>query len=468
MNLNTRFAFGSVTETTMATKTNSRSVGKGNANPLLRYLVLLTFGLLMTFAFIAKAKAIEIQEVTSASGIKAWLVEDYTVPIISLSLEFRGGSSTDPTGREGLSSVLTAMMDEGAGDLDTAALKAELEALGIEMGFSTDRDSVSGGMRLVRSDIDRAFELLAMVLQKPRFEEASLERVRAGFVSAAKRALTNPQAIMGTAMRESLFADHPYGRPSRGDVASLSAITRDDVINHHNMLMTRQNLVIGVVGAISPEQLSEKLDQTFAALPQKSDLPVIEEVQPKFGFREHIPFDSPQTLVSLSLPGKKRKDPDFFAAYLVNHILGGGSFSSRLYDEIREKRGLTYGISSSIATNDHAAYLGAGFGTRSDQAAQALDLMLAEIGKLAKEGPTAEELEMAKKFVIGSYAINNLDTSSKIADVLVGLQSSGLGKNYITDRVAFINSVTLEDTRRVAAEMLGSDPTIITIGPGDV
>jgi zinc protease len=168
------------------------------------------------------------------------------------------------------------------------------------------------------------------------------------------------------------------------------------------------------------------------------------------------------------MPGKKREDRDFFAAYLVNHILGGGTFSSRLYSEIREKRGLTYGIGSSIVTQDHTAYIGAGFGTRSDQAADALELTLAEIEKMAKEGPSPEELELAKKYVIGSYAINNLDTSSKIADVLVGLQSSGLGINYIDDRVEYINSVTLEDAKRVAAEMLSGKPTVITIGPGDV
>ena len=427
----------------------------------------LVLSLLLLFAFVQRAAAIEIQKVTSPAGITAWLVEDYTVPLVSMSVEFTGGSSTDPAGKEGLTSIMTAMMDEGAGELDTAALKAELEALGIEIGFSAGRDSVTGGMRLVRSDIDRAFELFAMMLNSPRFEADSLERIRSAYLAAHKRTLTNPSAIMGRAVREALFDGHPYARATRGDTISLAAISRDDIITHHRNLMSRENLFIGVVGAIDAETLGEKLDAVFAELPDNGNLTKIADTEPASDFRSHIEFESPQTLVSLTLPGKKRADPDFFAAFLANHILGGGGFSSRLYDEIREKRGLTYGISSSIVPRDHAAYIYAGFSTRADQTTQALELLLSEIGKMAEEGPSPEELEAAKKYVIGSYAINNLDTSGKIADVLVGLQSSGLGKTYIDDRVGAINSVTLEDVRRVAREMLSVEPVIITVGPGD-
>ncbi len=412
------------------------------------------------------ARAFEIKEVTSPSGIKAWLVEDYTVPIISLSLQFAGGSSSDPEGKEGLTSVLTAMMDEGAGDLDTESLKAELEALGIEIGFSTTRDHISGGMRLVRSDLDRAFELFSMILNEPGFEPASLERVRAGFISRYQRSLTEPNAILGTAMREVLFEGHAYSRPSNGDAISLNAISREDVIDHHGRLFARSNLHVGVVGAIGPNELAVKLDEVFANLPMQANFESPHEITPQLGVRKHIGFESPQGLVSLALPGRKRSDPEFFAAFLVNHILGGGTFSSRLFEEIREKRGLVYGVNSSMVTREHGAYLGAGFATRADQTEDALEVMLTEISRLAKEGPSEGELELAKQYVIGSYAINNLDTSSKIADVLVGLQADELGIDYIETRRAAINSVTLEQARAIAGELLGVEPTVITLGPG--
>jgi zinc protease len=233
-------------------------------------------------------------------------------------------------------------------------------------------------------------------------------------------------------------------------------------------MLTRGNLFVGVVGAINSKDLEDLLEKTFGALPGKPGFNPVAEFEPTYDAKEHIVFDGPQTIVSIALPGMKRSDPEFFAAYLMNHILGGGTFSSRIYDEIREKRGLVYGVGTNVSPLDHSAYISGGFATKPDQAREALELLLSEIDRMAKNGPSDAELEAAKKYVIGSYAINNLDTSSKIANVLVGLQSSHLGIDYINTRAAKINGVTLEQAKQAAKKLLSVPPLIVTIGPGAV
>jgi zinc protease len=436
-----------------------------------KFKSMLASSMLVVAIFIANVSnvwAIDIQEVVTPSGIKAWLVEDYTVPLISVSMEFSGGSTQDPAGIEGVTSIMGAMMDEGAGDLDTAALKAELEERGIELGFSADRDNVSGGMKLIATEKERAFELLKMVLTAPKFEAASLERIRAGYISGAKRNTNDPDSILGKRIRETLFKDHPYGREQRGTLNSLEKITRDDIVSRHQALFARDNVYIGVVGAISKEELMVELERTLSDLPQQATLVEIPDIVPVYGMREHITFESPQTTVSLAMPGLKRNAPDFFAAHIMNHILGGGTFSSWLYEEIREKRGLVYGIGTNLVTLEHTAYLGGGFATKPDQAKDALELTLSEIKRMATDGPTQEELDAAKKFVFGTYAISNLDTSSKISNVLVGLQSSKLGIDYINKRAEFIDAVSLDDVKAIAKRLLSDPPMVITIGPGEV
>jgi len=414
---------------------------------------------------IRPANAIDIRNITTPGGLTVWLVEDYTVPIVTMSFEFRGGASLDPAGKEGLAVLLAAMMDEGAGDLDAAELKAELEERGIELGFNAGQDDTSGGLRALASESDRAFELLGLIINKPAFENAALERIRSSMVASLVRSENRPETIMSKRLRELLFADHVYGRSSRGTPQSIESITRDDLLVQHRALFATDNISIGIVGAVSPDEAARLVDQTFGPLARSNPLAKIADYEPKFGNEEIIDYPGPQTIVSLALPGLKRSDPDFFTAYILNHILGGGSFSSRLYSEIREKRGLVYGVGSDLSTLAHSAYLGAGFATRPDQADEALEIMRTEITRLAEEGPSEAELEAAKKYILGSYAINNLDTSSKISRVLVGLQSENLGIDYIETRAENINAITLDDVKSVARRLLGAKPTIVMVGP---
>jgi len=422
--------------------------------------------LVVLFAFATvQASAVEIQQVTSKKGIKALLVEDYTLPIIALSFSIDGGSSQDEAGKEGTLRIMTALMDEGAGQLDSSAFQALLEEQGISLSFSSSRDNFSGRLRMLRDDREQAFELMHLALTKPRFDVDAIERMRDAIRTGIIRSKTSPGANASKALRNALFPDHVYSRPHQGDEKTIDAITREDIVAINEKILTRENLYIGVVGAISAKELAEVMDTLFGEFPEQSKITPVKDVKPETGKTIELEMSVPNVSISLAYNGIKRSDPDFFAAHLMNHILGGGTFSSRLYQEIREKRGLVYGVSSGIATLDHTAYLSAGTSTRPENRDETLNLIKQEVLKIVNQGVTQEELDKAKKYVSGAYAINNLDTSSKIAGVLVALQSEELGIDYIDARADQIAKVTLEDINRVAKRLLDVEPTTVIVGP---
>ena len=420
--------------------------------------------LLLAGSFGGQAWAVDIKTVTSPGGVKALLVEDYTVPLIAMSFSFKGGSVQDDEGREGTAELLTTMLDEGAASRDSQQLQEALDDAGLSYSFSASNDDFSGSVKTIVEDRDAGFALLKDMLTAPRFDEEPLGRMKAALSNQLRQQETNPQAVAGKATREMIYGDHPYGRPSNGTLETVAAITADDLRVYHERIFARSNLTVGVVGAISKDELKVMLDEVFGDLPANAQLQPVSDIEVKTGEDQHIELDVPQTAISFVLPGLKRDDPDFFAAYLVNHVLGGGSFESRLYEEVREKRGLAYGVGVSLSTRDHVGLIGGGSATRSDRAQTTIDVIEGEIARMAEEGPTAAELEKARAYIKGSYAINNLDTSGKIAGVLVAIQDSDLGIDYIDRRSDYIDAVTLEDAKRVAKELYSADPTFVTVG----
>lgn len=416
-------------------------------------------------AFAVHANAIDIKQVETQKGIKALLVEDYTLPIIALSISFKGGSTQDEKGKEGTLRLMRALMDEGAGDLDSTAYQAKAEEIGLEFGFSASRDSFSGGGRLLRSEREEAFNLIKLAINQPRFDEDAIERMRDAIRTNIIRGKKNPSSVARKALREALFPDHPYQRSASGSEQSIDAITRDDIIAMNKKILSRGTLTVGVVGAISEAELKIALDDIFGNLPAEPAIDEITEVTPKLGEDISIAMPVPNASVSIVYPAIKRDSPDFFAAHMMNHILGGGTFSSRLYTEVREKRGLAYGVSSGLATFDNTAYFVAGTSTRAENRDETIKIIKDEINRIATKGATAEELEKAKLYVSGSYAIANLDTSGKIASVLVALQDQNLGIDYIEKRQKYIADVTLEDVNRMAKQFFSAKPTVVVVGP---
>ncbi|WP_181699381.1 M16 family metallopeptidase [Chthonobacter albigriseus] len=411
-----------------------------------------------------QALATEVQEVVSPGGIRAWLVSDDTVPLIAMDFAFRGGTAQDPDGKPGVANLLSGLIDEGAGDLDSAEFQRRMEAIALRMGFDADRDAFQGSVATLAARRDEAFELVALAITRPRLDPEPIDRMRSQIAAGLRSQQTDPDWIASRLFMEKTFPDHPYGRPSDGTPESLAAITRDDLSAFHAATFAQDNLVVGVVGAISAEELAPLLDKTFGGLPKTSRLKPVADVAPVVGERITGTLPNPQTVIRFGAPGVKRMDPDFMAAYVMNHILGGGTFSSRLYNEIREKRGLAYSVWSGVVSYRHAGLFMAGTSTGAAQADQTVELMRAELQKMAAEGPTEKELADAKTYLTGNYALR-FDASGKIAEQLVGLQLEGLPIDYFATRNQLVEAVTLEQVKAVAAKMLAGPLTVVTVGP---
>jgi zinc protease len=420
-------------------------------------------GALLLFAPPASAMT-KIERVVSPGGIEAWLVREPSVPLIAIEFSFKGGANQDPAGRPGVAYMMAAALDEGAGDMDAKAFQARAERNAVELSFRASRDEIRGTLKVLSSRQNEGFELLRLALTQPRFDQEPVERIRAQMLTALKRETTSPNHIGSDLWWRTAFPNHPYSLPTNGSLDSVPAITRDDLIGYTGRVLARDQLKIGVVGDIDAKALGEMLDQVFGSLPAQAELRAVPHVRPEAaGKRLQVQLDVPQTVVAFGGSGIPRKDPDFIPAFIVNHILGGGSFSSRLYSEVREKRGLAYSVYSYLLPLDAAALFMGGTQTRADKADETVGLIEQGIKRLAENGPTFDELERAKSYIQGSYALS-FDTSTKIAAQLVQLQVDDLGMDYWERRNGLIDAVSLEDVKRVARRLLNGGVLFTVVG----
>jgi zinc protease len=411
----------------------------------------------------SSAHATKIERVVSPGGLEAWVVR-VPSPLIAVDFSIDGGSAQDPPDKPGVANLAADLWDDGAGDLDAKAFQDRLERKSIELGFSASRDHIRGSLRTLTVNRDEAFDDLRLALTKPRFDPDAVERARVQLISRLQRQTTSPNDLASRAWWQTAFPNHPYGRPVSGTVESVARITIDDLKSYTKRVLARATLKIAVVGDIDSATLGPLLDRTFGELPAAPELtPVADVTLQGLGRRIVIPLDVPQAVVTFGTQGIKRSDPDFMAAYIVNYILGGGAFSSRLYQEVREKRGLAYGVSDSLSWMQHAAILIGGTATRSAVTGEAIGIIESEIHRLAEGGPTADEVADAKSAVDGSFALG-LDTSAKIAGQLVQMQVDNLGIDYIDRRSSLIEAVTLADTKRVAKRLLDSGLLVTVVG----
>jgi len=332
------------------------------------------------------------------------------------------------------------------------------------MSFSAGRDHLRGSLRALNENREEAFDYLRLALTEPRFDAEAVERMRAQVMSRLRRETVSPNDIASRNWWATAFPGHPYGRPVEGTLESVPRITVEDMRSYVRRVLARDNLKIAIVGDIDPAAAGDLLDRTFGKLPAKAELAAVTPVAAQgLGRRIVIQLDVPQAVVNFGGPGIPRSDPDFMAAYIVNHILGGGSFSSRLYREVREKRGLAYGISGSLVWLNYSALMIGSTATRADATGKTIEIIEHEIRRLADEGPTQEELDKAKAYLKGSFVLG-LDTSSRIAAQLVQMQLDNLGIDYIERRSGLIDAVTLADAKRVAKRLLDNGILVTVAG----
>ncbi|SDK53764.1 zinc protease [Aliiruegeria lutimaris] len=417
---------------------------------MMRALIAFAFAVLASLP--AQAE-IEIQEVSTPGGIDAWLVEEHSIPFVALELRFRGGTSLDAPGKRGATNLMAALLEEGAGERDSQEFAIAVESLAAEFSFRVQDDSLSVSAKVLTENRAEAMELLRQALVSPRFDGDAVERVRGQVLASIDTDKTDPDAIASQTFHALAFGNHPYGTSSDGTEESVSALTRDDIVAAHAAALARDRVYVSAVGDITSDELSDLLDTLLGELPAEG-APMPDRIDYTLGGGVTVvDFDTPQSVMIFAQRGMKRHDPDFFPAYIMAQILGGGGFSSRLMEEVREKRGLTYGVAAYIYPMDLSEMFMGMVSTVNARAAETVAVVQDEWKRLAEEGVSQEELDRAQTYLTGAYPLR-FDGNGRIANILVGMQMDGLTPDYLRTRNDKINAVTVEDIRRVAAELV--------------
>ena len=423
------------------------------------------------FAFVMAAvparAEVDITEVNTPGGFTAWLVEEQSIPFTAIEFRFKGGTSLDASGKRGATYLMTGMIEEGAGEMDAVAFAKRREELATSIGFSVHGDAMSVSFRFLTENRDASVELLKTALTDPRFDQVSLDRVRAQVLSGIRSDATDPTFLARTAFDELAWGDHPYGSPEEGTIESVTALTRDDIFAAHAAAIAKDRVVIGAVGDITPEELAALIDDVLGELPETgAPLPEVADLQLEPGITVE-PFRTPQAVAFFGHAGLPRDDDDFFAAYVINEIFGGHGTESRLHREVRAKRGLTYGIGSYLSSRDYGDLLIGQVSTVNDRMRETVDVLTEEWRRIAEEGVTVEELEAAKTYLTGAYPLR-FDGNAQIARILAGMQMDDLPIDYIATRNDRVRAVTLEDANRVAARLYQPEALqIVIVGEPD-
>lgn len=407
---------------------------------------------------------LNIQELTSQNGTKFWLAQEKSIPFVSLEIRFRGGTSMDDNKTRGAVSFMTAMLEEGAGELDAQAFSKARDSIAASFNFDVSRDNLSVSARFLSDTREEAIQLLKQALTTPRFDKEAMERVRKQIISIIASNQKNQNKIAQSKLYELTFPDHIYSSSGLGSTDKITLLNGNDLRQAHKVAITRDRISVSIVGDISEIQAIEMLDELLENLPNSSKL-LPKRVRANLDLGTVlVDYPSPQSVAFFTFKGISRTDQDFFAAFVMNHILGGGGFNSRLMKKIREERGLTYSVNTSLAQYDHAElYLGM-FQSSNDKISEAIGILKKEIALLANNGVNQEELEEAKKFLIGAYPLR-FDGNVRIANILAGMQFMGLDKEYIKLRNVMVSGVTSEDVARVAKRLLSSKEfTLVVVG----
>lgn len=408
------------------------------------------------------ALATDVQELTTPAGQSVWLVEDHALPFVAVELAFRGGASLDASERRGAAYLMAATLEEGAGDLDARGFAEAGEELGARFSFDIGDDMLSVSARMLSDNRDAAVALLGSALSAPRFDADAIERVRAQIAQSIQSDQKDPGTLASQAFAAQAWGDHPYATDIKGTTDSLAVVTRDDLIAVKNRIMSRDHAIVSVVGDVSPEEATAMVDQLLSGLPEAGAALPEDTTVALSGGISVIDWDSPQSVVIFGQPGLALNDPDYFALMVANHILGGPGFSARLMDELREKRGLTYGVGTYLVSKEHGDLWQGSFAASNDKVAEAVDLLQAEWQRMAAGGVSDKELADAKTYLTGSYPLR-FDGNGTIAGILTGMQLVGLDSGYIARRNALVEAVTAEDVARVAAEYMAPDRLRIVI-----
>lgn len=408
----------------------------------------------------ASAAAAEIKSLDLGKAAEVWFSEDHTVPIVAFSISLPAGSGYDPASKAGLATFAAALLDEGAGGMDSRAFQDALASHAIQLRASVDRDDMVVSIVTLTENAPLAMRLLQTALTRPRFDAEAVARVRAQMIQSIQEGKSQPPTVARRAFAKAFFNGHPYGLPSDGDVGTIAAITAEDLRSFAKTHWVKGGLRIAVAGDITAAAAQKLLGDAFRPLSGATPSPL-----PNIGRLGSpgvhvLQMDVPQPTILFGLPGIMRADPDFIPGYVANYILGGGGFSSRLTDEVRVKRGLTYGISTSLTAYRKASVMAGSVATRADAVRQTIQVVKDTLSGIAANGVTQTELDDAKTFLTGSFPLA-FASNAGIASQLGTFQRQGLDIGYVARRNALIQAVSLDEVNRVAKRLF--DPARLTV-----
>jgi zinc protease len=418
--------------------------------------------------------AIPVQHWTQASGAQVYLVESPAIAMVDVQIDFDAGSRRDPPSQAGLASMMGSMLNKGVlakGDapaLDENALSEAWADLGAQFSAGASADRMGFSLRSLTEPalLDKAVALAAREMAEPAFPEAVWQRERQRAQASLKESYTRPGNVAGRAYAQAVYGTHPYGY--QVTEVSLERISVADMRALHAAGVVACRARISMVGAVTRAQADAMAAQLLSRLPQVPcaglpPLPVVAEVAPLAEAQEkRIAFDSAQAQVLIGQPGYKRADPDYFALTVGNYILGGGGFVSRLSSEVREKRGLTYGVSSYFSPGLHAGSFTVGLQTRPDQAAQAVEIVRQVLKDFVANGPTEAELKAAKDNLIGGFALR-IDSNRKLLDNIAGIAWNQLPLDYLDSWTQQVGKVTVADIKSAFARKLQPEKMVTVI-----
>ncbi|MBV9992326.1 MAG: insulinase family protein [Alphaproteobacteria bacterium] len=406
------------------------------------------------------AQAFGAKQLKLAKGEEVWFAEDHTLPMVALVASFPAGSSYDPPGKNGLASFAASMMDEGAANTNSRAFHDALADRAIQLSVQTDRDWTVVTLVTLSANAKDAFKLLAMALAKPRFDGDAIARVRTQMLQNLAQQDEDPSEVAAREFNRVFFGGHPYAHSTDGDPAGLNAINRIDLKNFAASHWVHGGLKIAAAGDLTAAQLADIVKATFGPLGAKQ--PPLPSRAARLGAPgiHVVKMDVPQPNAVFGLPGVIRSDKDFLPAYVANYILGGGGFASRLTADVREKKGLTYDISTELSDLRRAGAIEGLVATRADAMQETLDTVRETMTRFADQGPTPQELADAKTYLTGSFPrafASNQGTASQLS----AFQRAGLSVDYVAKRNGLINAITLDDVKRVAKKLF--DPGKLTV-----
>jgi len=409
------------------------------------------------------ASALTVEEITSEKGVKAWLVEEHSVPLIAIKFAFLGGASQDPVGKEGLADMMSDLLTEGAGDLPAAAFKERFLRLGARLSAAAGRDAIYGGLETLTAQFRPSAELLRLMVSNPRFDARAVDQIRAQHLTDLAQAANVPTRIVVNRWYAEAFPGHVYARPVSGTLDSIARVTRDDLKGQHSVLFARDFLRVVIVGDIDKSAAATAIDNIFGSIPQKGQITPVTKVEPH-AVRAPvvITMDQPLATATFGLPSLPTDHPDFPALEVLNHILGSGDFDSLLMEEVRVKRGLAYSIKTSLLNDSISSLVLGGFSTKNENMGAALSVVKDVLARTVRNGPTQFQFDNAKRFLTGSFLLD-FDTNAKVASSLLGIWLRGEKPAYLLTRNQMISAVTLGDVKRVAEEVLRADRLVVTI-----